>query len=149
MSVFGNDYACHYIIHTQHDCPSQMNSNLLISVTKLTVSNQQIFVHLWGTIMQGPYNTSYIADPSPWPYCPLNFKLRKSQPPSVVKHHYTRNCMHYMDKILLSLKTTSVFRMLKLSPNVIKLLSIINNKSVLLLVGANKMHQSGKLTLKW
>ena len=36
MSVFGNDYPCHYMIHTQHDCPSQMNSNLLISVTKLT-----------------------------------------------------------------------------------------------------------------
>ena len=34
-----------------------MNENLLISVTKLTfVANQQIFVHLWGTIMQGPYN---------------------------------------------------------------------------------------------
>ena len=36
MSVFGNDYPCHYIIHTQHDCPSQMNSSLLINVTKLT-----------------------------------------------------------------------------------------------------------------
>ena len=36
ISVFGNDYPCNYIIHTQHDCPSQMNSNLLISVTKLT-----------------------------------------------------------------------------------------------------------------
>ena len=45
------------------DCPSQMNWNLMISITKFThyrslvfaIANHQIFVHLWGTIMQGPY----------------------------------------------------------------------------------------------
>ena len=44
INLFANDYPCHYIIHTQHDCPSQMNSNLLISVAKLTRSNFRSYV---------------------------------------------------------------------------------------------------------
>ena len=38
FDIFANDYLCHYIpvMNTQHDCPSQMKSNLLISITKLT-----------------------------------------------------------------------------------------------------------------
>ena len=36
LSIDINDYPFHYIIHTQHDCPSQMNSNLMISVTEFT-----------------------------------------------------------------------------------------------------------------
>ena len=50
------------IIHTQYDCCSQMNSNLLISTVKFTryaskfdVSNQQIWVQLWATVVMGPY----------------------------------------------------------------------------------------------
>ena len=49
MVIFTN----RYLIHTQHDCSSQMNENLLISVVKFTrfdrefaVANQQILVHL-------------------------------------------------------------------------------------------------------
>ena len=41
---FGNDYTCHYIIHTQQDCPSQMNSNLLISVDFCQSANFRSFV---------------------------------------------------------------------------------------------------------
>ena len=36
MNVFANYYPFHYIIDTQCDCPSQMNSNVMISITKLT-----------------------------------------------------------------------------------------------------------------
>ena len=36
LKTFANDYPSHYIIHPPHDCPSQMNSNSIISVTKLT-----------------------------------------------------------------------------------------------------------------
>ena len=38
FDIFANDYLCHYIpvMNTQHDFPSQMESNLLISITKLT-----------------------------------------------------------------------------------------------------------------
>ena len=50
------------VIRTLHDCPSQMNENLLISNSKLTSdseligdANQQIWVHLWGTVMLGMY----------------------------------------------------------------------------------------------
>ena len=53
---FAKDYPSHYIVHTQHDCPSQMNSNLMISVTKSAVANHQIFIHFWGTTMQDLYN---------------------------------------------------------------------------------------------
>ena len=45
-----NSYPCHYIIHTQHDCPPQMNSNLMIGVTELTryhslIAVSILFVH--------------------------------------------------------------------------------------------------------
>ena len=39
-----------FVIRTLHDCPSQMNENLLISY-----ANQQIWVHLWGTVMLDVY----------------------------------------------------------------------------------------------
>ena len=35
INVFANNYPYHYIIHTQHACPLQMNSSLMISITKL------------------------------------------------------------------------------------------------------------------
>ena len=35
IKLFANDHPCHYIIHTQHDCPSQMNLNLMISVYQI------------------------------------------------------------------------------------------------------------------
>ena len=35
LSIDINDYPFNYIIHTKHDCPSQMNSNLMINVVSL------------------------------------------------------------------------------------------------------------------
>ena len=55
ISAFGENVNA-IIIRTLHDCPSQMNENLLISNSKLTSdANQQISVHLWGTVMLGVY----------------------------------------------------------------------------------------------
>ena len=63
---FANDYSSHYIIHTLHHWPSEINSNLIISITKLTLSLINLlliiikfFINLWGTTMQGLCNTMW------------------------------------------------------------------------------------------
>ena len=72
-----------YIIHSQHDCSAQMNSNLMISVTKLTryrlfaVADHQIFIRLWGTIMQGPYNFA-ICTSCQWIICFIRYFIKVS-----------------------------------------------------------------------
>ena len=48
INFFANDYPCLYIIYTHHDCPSQISSNLLISVAKLTHYHLIIFWGGWG-----------------------------------------------------------------------------------------------------
>ena len=53
---FANDYLCYYIIHTQHDCPSQMNSNLLISVNQinsLSLVNLLLLINKFSFICEG------------------------------------------------------------------------------------------------
>ena len=52
-----------YTWHILYECPSQINSSLLLSATKLTCKHSliccfwaPISVHLWGTTMPGPYN---------------------------------------------------------------------------------------------
>ena len=51
INYFTNEYPSHYILHTQHDCPSLMNSNLMISVNKLTHYPSLINSTLSGVIL--------------------------------------------------------------------------------------------------
>ena len=47
INVFANNHHCHYIVHTQHDCPAQMALNLMIVVTKLTHYYSSLICYCW------------------------------------------------------------------------------------------------------